>query len=178
MSKKWVKVSSENLCPGTLVKHIQETLVVKGVVGGRGEHNGENFIYIGGVKFPTGRGNWFVRNSKKFDGSPIKDGKFKGHGAEHWHKRFLTQMAHTDSVQLANANRRNKLDRVKADLKQAKQDTEHWSAKCLELERVLLNPVLFPQAQTSNFVFEPRLDGKFSCAKGERTECSSCTEKT
>lgn len=69
---------------------------------------------------------WYVRKPK-----PVKPeaDKYDGHGVEHWHNRYEKQLAHSEQLQAANKNRRQKMQLLKKEAKDARLDVDGWAMR-------------------------------------------------
>jgi len=122
---KWIKTDPATLKVGDEVRMVDAFSMFQ--ISGKTSPS-KIGICVGGIDFteaPECR-TWYIRKAKP--AKPHGDTS-EGRTAKHWHARYLKQLQHTERLQEANKGRRQKMQLLKKEAKDARAQVQGWESR-------------------------------------------------
>lgn len=162
MGKKWQKIDPAELKVGDQVK--AKNCEDGSVIMGRANRRELTGLAVGQYWFTVSAEphiTWYVRKPKrvKADNDLSED-----HTAKHWHARYLKQLQHTERLQEANRGRRQKMQLLKKEAKDARAQVQGWESRYAVLA------ASFTESDYHSAETQAQLDDAMLTIEDQRTE--------
>lgn len=144
MSGKWKRIDPTDIEVGDRVRQVDVTSEYRQVVSGVATYVTSADIELGGASLSPSIGTWYVRKPKHpglkapvwAEPMPEAD-EYDGHGAHYWRNRYTKQLAHSEQLQVANKNRRQKMQLLEKEAKDARGDSDYWRGEYAKVAAAL-----------------------------------------